>query len=69
MTRRAHTEPMTKISMNINTRDIDHLRAFYPDVGYTVVLRALARQHVQSILAKTAQVVNVNILDDLQIEI
>ncbi len=69
MTRRRSPELLEKISLNMYASDIEKMKAFYPQFGYSVAIRALVRQHVQNVLARADAVIDLSTLDNLEIEI
>lgn len=63
MSRRSNTEPLTKVTLNLFSKDYERLQAMYPQVGATVAIRALVRQHVNRVEAKTSAMIDDSGLD------
>lgn len=65
MTRRRIAEPVTKVTMNLFTQDVDRMKALYPGAGYTQAIRLLIRQHLIGLDRRTAAVLDVDIDIDI----
>lgn len=69
MSRRKATEPLTKVTLNLFSRDYERMQALYPQVGATVAIRTLVHQHVTKVEAKTARLVEDDDIAEIEIEL
>lgn len=65
MTRRRSAEPLTKVTLNLHTQDVDRLKDIYADVGYTVAIKAIVRKHLLDLDKKQAEILN--IVDEIDV--
>lgn len=67
--KRASAEPLTKVTLNLFSRDYERMQELYPQIGATVAIRALVHQHVTKVEAKTARLVDPTLVNELEIEV
>jgi hypothetical protein len=52
---RKHSEPLVLVNFKIKKSTLESLKALYPKVGYSEVLRRLAESHVAKKLAREVE--------------
>lgn len=69
MTRRQSSEPLTKCTLNLFSRDVERMQAMYPGVGYSVAVRQLVRAHVMKVDAQLAARMDESLLEELEVDV
>jgi hypothetical protein len=53
--KRRSAEPLTKVTLNLYTQDVEKMKEAYPQVGYSVAIKFLVREHVTKLAQREAQ--------------
>lgn len=69
MTRRKHPEPLKKITLNVNERDYERMQLLYHKVGATVAIRHLVHAHVMKVDAKTAALLDEDLVEEIEVDL